>query len=789
MIQQADRTLASPWLDPSRDTDERVHELLSRMTLDEKLAQLGSVWSFELLEGTGLALDRARGRLGVGIGQVTRPGGGTNLRPREVATFVNELQRFLVEETRLGIPAILHEETLHGVMARGATCYPQALGQAATWEPGLVEQMAGQIGLRLRATGVGQALAPIFDVARDPRWGRIEETFGEDPYLIASLGCAYVRGVQAVGLDGRAVLATGKHMVGHGLPEGGFNQGPSHIGSRELRDVFLWPFEAAVRTSGLGSMMHAYDDVDGVPCVASRELFRTLLRDRWGFEGIVVSDYIGISHLQTLHRMVDDLGDAAAITLDAGIDVELPVTAAYGEPLEEALASGRIDPARVDEAVARVLRAKFQLGLFDQPYVNPGAADDALDGERAVALEIARKSIVLVRNEGILPLRRDLRTIAVIGPNADSARNLVGDYAHLVHIETLLEGRARAGVGGVDIPAALQVLDELAGLPTILDAIREHAPTGTTVRYATGTGILDGDDEGIAEAVTMAKGADVAIVVLGEKSGLTEDCTCGEFRDRMDIGLPGRQAELFGAVAATGVPIVLVLVAGRPLAVPAEAERSAAVVLAWVPGEAGPEAVADVLFGTINPGGKLPITVPRHVGQVPSYYAHKPSGGRSQPRGEYVDGSNQPLWPFGFGLSYTTFEVSDLALDRREIPPDGEVSISASVMNVGDRAGDEVVQLYVRDEQASVTRPVKELRGFCRLRLDPGQRRTVTFRLAAEQLAFTGPDGRLVVEPGRVRVMVGSSSEDLPLQADLEIVGESVELDSRTRYFTDVSVS
>jgi beta-glucosidase len=578
-------------------------------------------------------------------------------------------------------------------------------------------------------------------------------------------------------------------MLGHGLPEGGFNQGPSHIGSRELRDVFLWPFEAGVRTCGLGSMMHAYDDVDGVPCVASHELFTTILRGQWGFEGIVVSDYVGITQLLTSHRMVDNLGDAAAITLDAGIDVELPVTDAYGDPLRDAVEAGRIDAALVDVSVARILRAKFELGLFDVPYVDPNDADAAVEDERSLALEIGRKSIVLLRNDGVLPLGDGLRTLAVIGPNANSARNLIGDYAHLVHIETLLEGRARAGVGGVEIPAHLRVLDEMAGLPTILDAIRSHAPSNTEVRYAPGCGVQGGDDQGIVEAVEAARGADLAILVLGEKSGLTADCTCGEFRDRMDVGLPGRQAELFDAVAATGTPIVLVLVAGRPLAIAEQAERSAAILNAWVPGEAGPEAVADVLFGRVNPGGKLPITVPRHTGQIPTYYAHKPSGGRSQPRGEYVDGSNLPLWPFGFGLSYTRFELDGLALDRTATDPSGEVTISVGVSNVGDRAGDEVVQLYLRDEQASVTRPVKELRGFARVSLEPGERRTVTFQLAAEQLAFTGVDGRLILEPGTFRVMVGTSSADLPCQATFEVTGEPVAIAARSRYFTPVTVT
>ena len=415
--------------------------------------------------------------------------------------------------------------------------------------------------------GAHQGLAPIFDVARDPRWGRIEETYGEDPYLIAALGVAYVRGLQEGA--GAPVLATGKHMVGHGLPEGGMNRAPAHIGPRELRDVYLWPFEAAVREAGMRSMMHAYEDVDGVPCVASRELFTTTLRDEWGFDGIVVSDYAGIDELVESHAIVGDLGAAAALALEAGIDVELPSTAAYGAPLAQALADGRVDPALVDRAVARVLAVKFELGLFEAPYVDAAAARPPLETDRALAREAARASIVLLENDGTLPLRDDLATIAVIGPNADSARNLLGDYAHIAHIETLLE--MRENPIGFPVPDDLSLSDELEGRSTILDADPRALRGGAEVRFAAGGGVLDASDAEIAEAAEAARGADVAIVVVGERSGLTLDCTCGEMRDRMELGLPGRQEELVAAVAATGTPVVLVLVAGRPLAIPAAA--------------------------------------------------------------------------------------------------------------------------------------------------------------------------------------------------------------------------
>jgi beta-glucosidase len=754
------------------------------MTLEERLAQLGSYWGYEILSREAFDDKKAGERLALGIGQISRVAGVTNLPQRGVAELANEIQQFLVERTRLGIPAIIHEECLHGLLARESVCFPQSIGQAATWDPDLVRAMAERLGRELRAAGAHQALAPILDITRDPRWGRVEETFGEDTYLVAECGAAYVRGLQETDGTKRGVIATGKHMVGHGLPEGGLNHAPVHIGPRELADYFLFPFEAAVRDAGMGSVMHAYDDVDGMPCVASRFLFTEVLRDRWGFGGTVVSDYMGVDEIINSHGMTGDRPTAAALALEAGLDVELPTYRFFSGPLAEAVSSGRVSEATVDAAVARVLRAKFELGLFENPYVDPEEAGLPSADDRALAREMARQSMVLLSNSGILPLRPGLRSVAVIGPSADSARNLIGDYAHAVHIEALIE----MGGFGSKLPEGFKVEDELAGAATMLDAIRHRLGDSTEVRFAPGCGIKDGDDEGIRAAVDAAMGADVAIVVVGEKSGLTEDCTCGEGRDRMDIGLPGRQGELVAAVIATGTPVVLVLVAGRPLAIESEASSVAAVVHAWVPGEEGPEALADVLFGVTNPGGKLPITVPRSVGQIPIYYGHKPSGGHSTWKGPYVDGSNEPLWPFGFGLSYTRFEVRDLRLDRGSVDVRGEFEASVEVANVGDRAGDEVVQLYVRDEEASVTRPVKELRGFKRVHLAAGEARRVRFGLAAEQLAFTGVDGSLVIEPGLVTIMAGSSSVDLPCKAQIEITGEAVAGVRRSRYFTKVVV-
>ncbi len=770
--------------DSTLEIKVRVADLIGRMTLEEKLAQLGSYWSHEILTDEVLDETKATERIGLGIGQITRVAGATNLGQRGAAALANEIQRFALESTRLGIPVIVHEECLHGLLARESVCFPQSIGQAAAWDPDLVREMAGRLGREIRAAGAHQVLAPILDITRDPRWGRVEETYGEDPYLVAVLGAAYVHGLQDVGGPTQHVIATGKHMVGHGLPEGGLNHAPAHIGSRELIDSFLFPFEAAVREAGLRSMMHAYDDVDGLPCVASRFLLTEILRESWGFEGTVVSDYFGIDEIIGTHQMTQERSEAAAMALEAGVDVELPTFGFYSAPLAGAIASGRASEKTVDIALERHLRAKFELGLFENPFVDPEKAGLPFAQDRRLAREIATRSIVLLANDGALPLRSGLRSVAVIGPNADSARNLLGDYAHVAHIEALLE----MGGFGSKLPEGLSVQDEMVGKETILDAIRGRLDESTELRYAAGCGIVDGTDADIHEALAAAHGADVAIVVVGDRSGLTRDCTCGEARDRMDVGLPGRQDELVSAVAATGTPVVLVLVSGRPLAIEAAASKCAAILHAWVPGEEGGEALADILFGVENPGGKLPITVPRDSGQIPIYYGHKPSGGKSHWQGAYVDGPSEPLWPFGFGLSYTSFEVGNLRLDRATVATDGEFEASVDVANTGDRSGDEVVQLYVRDEEASVSRPIEELRGFRRVRLAAGETRTVTFRLSVEQLAFTGVDGRLRIEPGRISVMAGTSSVALPCRAQIEIVGDVRQLSRRTRYFTSATV-
>ncbi|HET9522328.1 MAG TPA: glycoside hydrolase family 3 N-terminal domain-containing protein [Candidatus Limnocylindrales bacterium] len=784
-------TALAPYRDPALPLDARVADLLGRMTKAEKIAQLGSFWAFEVVGADGLDTERLASLAGGGIGQITRLAGSTNLRPLEVAETANAIQRHLVEGTRLGIPAIIHEECLHGLIAWAAPCFQQSIGAAAAFDADVVTAMAATIRQRMLLTGARHALAPVFDIARDPRWGRVEETYGEDPYLAAELGCAYVEALQGPDLaDG--VLATAKHMVGHGLAEGGLNQAPAHLGPRELRDEQLFPFEAAVRHAGIASVMPAYCDVDGVPCHASTELLATILRGEWGFDGVVASDYMGVEMLATAHRLTADLGEAARLALVAGVDSELPRTVAYGAPLASGLEDGRVNEGLLDAAVGRMLRMKFRLGLFERPYVEiptEAAFERLADAESRAARSLAERSLVLLENDGVLPLAADLRRLAVIGPIADSARDLLGDYSHLVHMETLQE--MRTGVDALGIIGDGEVFepgDELSGRRTILDALRTSLP-GADVVHARGTGISTGTDEELAAAVAVARDADVAVLVLGERSGLTMDSTTGEFRDRAGLGFSGRQQELLEAVVATGTPVVLVVVSGRPLALPWAAEHCAAILLAWVPGDAGPDAIADGLTGRVNPGGKLPVSMLREVGQLPLTYRHHPTGGHSHPKGDYVDGPVAPLWPFGHGISYTSFAIDHLRVDRSVLETTGDdVTIRVDVTNTGSRPGDEVVQLYIRDEEATVARPVRELRGFRRLHLAPGECRTVAFRLSTEQFSYVGADLRRVVEPGRVSVQVGRSSVDLPLTAELLLRGPVVELVERRHYLTESTV-
>ncbi|HMC52497.1 MAG TPA: glycoside hydrolase family 3 N-terminal domain-containing protein, partial [Acidimicrobiales bacterium] len=651
----------------------RVEDLLGRMAAEEKLAQLGGVWLESLVPGERFDADVAASVIPHGIGEVTRVGGGTGLRPAGVAALINDVQRVAVERTRLGIPVIVHEESTGGLCARDATVFPQGIGLASTWDPALVAEVASVIREQMVAVGARHTLAPVLDVARDPRWGRVEETYGEDPVLAGTMGAAYVSGIQGKDLrDG--VMATGKHFLGYGLSEGGMNHAPVQLGPRELREVYAEPFSAAVRDAGLASVMNSYASVDGLPCAGSRALLTGLLRQELGFQGLVVADYFSVGLLVSHHRTAADRHQAAVQALNAGLDMELPATDCFGEPLRAALEAGEVTMETVDAAVRRVLIAKFRLGLFERPYVDAARAPAVYQtpAQRALARRAAASSVVLLKNEGVLPLPVDPGRVAVLGPGADDPRLLQGDYHYPAHPEIVYRRRGTAaaeaaaadGAGDGDGAGwSLSPGPYFTPHVTPLAAIRAEMGADAVVVHERGCAVDGRDSSGIAAAAKAALEADLAIVVVAGRSGLGPDCTVGEARDATDLDLTGVQPELVRAVAAGGTPTVVVVLSGRVHALGDVVSRAGAVLQAWPLGEEGGNGLADVLFGRVSPAGRLPVSMPRRVGQVPVHRGYRSGGGRSAFYGSYTDCPADPLFAFGHGLSYTTFSYSGLTLE------------------------------------------------------------------------------------------------------------------------------
>jgi beta-glucosidase len=733
-----------PYRDPARPVDERVRDLLGRMTLEEKVDQL--------LAGRPLeqGVVDPSGRLHAGNFEELlrqRFRADHTITPRRMAELNNALQRYRLEKSRLGIPSLMFGEGLHGSMSYGATSFPQALALASTWDPALQKRVFTAVADEMASSGTNSALSPVLDVARDPRWGRTEETYGEDPYLVSRMGVAAIQGLQGEGptIDRHHVLATMKHYAAHGEPESGTNTAPANFSERTLRETSFVGFRAAVTEAKVGAVMASYNEIDGVPSHVNRWLLDDVLRKEWGFEGYVMSDGGGLQMLSELHGVAADHAEAARKALPAGIDFDLSDGSVY-RTLVEQVKAGTVPEALVDRAAARVLAAKFRLGLFENPYTDPAYAERVTNGpaHRALALEAAQRAIVLLKNEGhTLPLDlAKLKTIAVLGPNATD-----------VH----LGGYSRDPGRGV----------------SPLDGIRARVGTSARVLHAKGTPITLGkqgwegwyedhtqladphaQETGIRAAVEASRRADVAIVFVGETEATNREAWSESHRgDRDSLDLLGAQDELVRRVLETGTPTVVFLINGRPLSIVHVAENAPAILEGFLLGQEGGAAIANVLFGDVNPGGKLPITFPRSVGQLPAYYNHKPSRNRS-----YVFTSREPLFPFGHGLSYTTFALDDVRVEPAEIQAGQAATVRVEVTNTGARAGDEVVQLYVRQRLASVTRPVKELRGFRRLHLRPGEKATVELTLGPEALALVGADMKPVVEPGLFDLMVGSSS-------------------------------
>ncbi|MEV0751344.1 glycoside hydrolase family 3 N-terminal domain-containing protein [Streptosporangium sp. NPDC050280] len=787
-----------PWQDPALPVADRVDALLAEMTLEEKVGQLGSRWPGNVMgaEQGGEPQESQESREGTanvapmqdvfaasgsvpfeetirhGLGHLTRVFGSAPVTAAEGAAEVVRLQSEVVKHSRLGIPALVHEECLTGFTTYGATVYPAAIAWGATFDPDLVERMATAIGRDMRAVGVHQGLSPVLDVVRDYRWGRVEETMGEDPYLVAMLGAAYVRGLENAG-----VIATLKHFAGYSASRAARNHGPVPMGRRELMDMVLPPFETALVEGGARSVMNSYSDVDGVPAAADSWLLTDLLRDEWGFTGTVVSDYWAIPFLATMHQVAADTDEAGVQALSAGLDVELPDTLGFGRHLVERVRRGELPESLVDRAARRLLTQKVTLGLLDPDWTPERsvaqAADVDLDSpdNRALARELAERSIVLLDAGTALPLlgegRPEPRRVAVVGPCADDPRTFMGCYAFPNHVLP-----RHPGLGlGVDAPS-------------LLDALRAELP-GAELIHEQGCEVRSEDRSGFAAATRAAREADVCVAVVGDLAGMFGLGTSGEGCDAEDLRLPGAQEDLLAELAATGTPVVVVVVSGRPYALGEVSKTAAALVQAFMPGEEGGAAIAGVLSGRVQPSGKLPVQIPRGPGGQPGTYLQPPLGANSQGISNL---DPTPLFPFGHGASYTTFAIDSLRISDAEVPTDGEFTVSVRVRNTGSRVGEEVVQLFLHDVIAQVTRPVLQLTGFTRVRLEPGASALATFTVSADRTAFTGRDLRRVVEPGDLEVFVGASASDLPCRGRVTLTGPPRHVGVDRRLVTRVDV-
>ena len=773
---------------------DKAKELLNKMTLNEKIAQLHSIWLY--MEGEGNIQVKSlsgmqnsvgsrdfREELKYGIGQITRPLGSQDIDPVAGVRNLNLIQKYLVENTRLGIPALPHEECLSGLMARGGTIFPAAINNGATWEPDLMEEIGKAIGSELHSTGSRQGLAPVLDVCRDARWGRTEETYGEDPYLSGIMATAYVKGLQN---ESRPLLATLKHYAAHSFGEGGRNHAPVRVGERELNDLFLYPFEMAVKYGRARSLMPAYHDIDGEPLHQSSRYLNHLLRERWGFEGIIVSDYEGLIQLITDHHVHSDKAGAAAATLNAGVDVELPGNSLFQEGIKSALDKGLLKMEVVDEAVMRHLTEKYRLGLFDNPYT--GEESIQLQSEEAVRLakKGAEKSLVLLKNNGILPLKGDGK-IALIGPLADEPMAMMGGYAfpvHLIvseqregssHVKTLRESLEKEYGSRLYYHKGCDILTRRPDKPAVF-------PGDVPLDGSQQIDYISYDMNGFEAALEQARKADTVILAVGDLAGLFQSGTVGEGSDVSSLALPGVQQQLIESVLELGKPTVIVLFSGRPYHLEEANRKCSALIQAWLPGQEGGPAVTGALLGKVNPGGKLPLSFPREAGSMPFYYNHK-----MKCAGTPIQKDFGAEYPFGFGLSYTDFTLSEIELDKAIYKTDDTIKVSLTVSNTGDRDGDEVIQIYVRDKVARFVRPLKELKAFKRIHLPSGESRSLEFSIPTDMLSYTVEFGKRIVEPGEFLIMIGNSSTDIKSEFSIGLEGPVRELASQWHMVSSVT--
>lgn len=787
------------YLDASQTVEKRADALLSVMTLDEKIAQMTAIWSDRqrLENDNGEFIAKEAGDiLGNGIGHVARPSEnknpvGPNKAPLATVKFTNDLQRWTIENTRLGIPAIFHEEALHGHAAQGATSFPQAIALASTFSPELIEKTYSIAAAEVRKRGGHHALTPILDVARDPRWGRFEETWGEDPYLVATLGVAAVKGFQGPKSDkipSNKVAATLKHLTGHGEPSGGLNIAPTPVGERTLHDVFLFPFEAAVREAGVRSIMPSYNEIDGIPSHANKGILTDVLRKKWGFDGTVVSDYFAIDELIGRHHLTDNKAAAALLALNAGVDIEMPNPDTY-KTLATSVKSGKIDVALIDRAVKRILQEKFRLGLFENPYTSTEGVEEFIGNAEHVAFsqQVAEQAVILLQNKKqLLPLDKNaIRSIAVIGPHVHET--LLGGYSDVPR-ETIsvLQGIQNYVGDSIKVNYAQGTLITRDDWP--VDDDSKAGNSRSKQRWHTDKVELatEEDTKGLFKAaVRAAKKSDVAILVIGENEGVSREAWGdNHLGDRTDLNLIGNQQALAEAIIATGTPTIVVLQNGRPLAIEALANKADTLIEAWYLGQNTGSALANIIFGEVSPGGKLPATIPRSVGQLPVYYNHKPSAKRG-----YAFDETTPLFPFGYGLSYSTFAFSDLKIDASKATAGGEVFASITIKNTGKHTASEVAQVYIRDLTASITRPVKELKAYQRVELQPGQSAKIQFVIPVNLLGFHDHNLNYVIEPGAMQLMIGSSSADIHAEGEFTINGKRADVSANKAFSSNSKVT
>ena len=760
-LPETKRAKPLPYQNPELPAAKRVQDLLGRMTLEEKAAQMLCVWQTKaemLVDADGnfdLRKAKAAFKQGHGLGQVGRPSdAGKGKDARGMAELTNAIQQFFIENSRLGIPVVFHEECLHGHAAIAGTSFPQPIALGATFNLELVESLFAMAAEEARLRGTHQALTPVVDVARDPRWGRVEETYGEDPFLVSRLGIAAVRGFQgdATFRDKKRVIATLKHFAAHGQPESGMNCAPANVSLRVLRETFLYTFKEALYKGGAISVMASYNEIDGVPSHASKWLLRDVLRKEWGFKGFVVSDYYAIWELSYRpdthgHFVAKDKKEACALAVEAGVNIELPDPDCYLH-LVELVRKRVLKESQLDELVAPMLLWKFKLGLFDDPYVDPEEADRVVgcDANRKLALQAAREVITLLKNENnLLPLNlNNIKSIAVIGPNAH--HSLLGGYSGVPKHSVTVLGGIKAKVG-----SGVKVLHSEGCKITVGGSWNQDEVTASDPAE---------DRKQIAEAVSVAQQADAIVLAIGGNEQTSREAwNLKHMGDRTSLDLIGRQEELVKAMLGTGKPVVALLFNGRPISINYVSQKVPAILECWYPGQEAGHAVAEVLFGDYNPGGKLPITVPRSAGHLPAFYNYKPSARRG-----YLFDDVSPLYPFGYGLSYTTFAVRNVRLAKKKIKRNGSTRVLAEVTNTGKREGTEVVQMYIRDLVSSVTRPVLELKGFAKVSLGPGETKTVALEITPESLAFYDVNMKYLVEPGEFAIMVGTSSRNEDLQ-------------------------